>query len=105
MLYMKDAGMESTDQHFLSMFFTLSRFNLEQEHGKTGERGMGPPPAPDFSVSGSERTILLLALCLLSPWFLRLCGQCWTPLAKVLPQVDFPNPGKYFPAIYQHGNG
>lgn len=62
---------------------------------------MEPSPAPAFCV----RTILLLALCLLSPQSLRLCGQYWTPLAKVLLQVDISNPGKHFPAIYQHGNG
>lgn len=90
--------MEGTDQHFLSSFFTLSRFNSEQEHGKTGERGWTPLQLLIF-VAGSERTILLLALCLLSPQSLRLRGQCWTPLAKTLPQVHVPNPGKHFPAI------
>lgn len=67
------------------------------------ERGDGPPSK--LLISGAERTILLLALCLLSPQGLRLHGQCWTPVLKVLPQVDIPNPGKDFPAIYQHGNG
>lgn len=101
-LYVKDAGTESTDQHSLSMFFTLSRFSWEQEHGKTGERGWTPLTASDFRsredhpAAGSVPAV---------PTVLRLHGQCWTPVLKVLPQVDVPNPGKDFPAIYQHGNG
>ena len=50
-----------------------------------------------------ERTILLLALCLMSPQSPRCHGQHWTLLAKTLPQADAPSPGGHFPAAYQHG--
>ena len=51
-----------------------------------------------------ERTILLLALYLLSPQSPRCRGQRWNPLAKMLPQADAPSPGRHFPAAYQHGD-
>lgn len=69
-----------------------------------------PPPA-SLSLPGSwdgpmwwERTVLLLALCLLSPRSLRCHGQRWTLVAKMLLQADAPSPGRHFPAVYWHGD-
>lgn len=69
-----------------------------------------PPPA-SLSLPGRwdgpmwwERTVLLLALCLLSPRSLRCHGQHWTPVAKMFPHANAPSPGRHFPAVYWHGD-